>query len=76
MNLVTKRAITYRCDNDSSDMDEAKAKEIKDFPNYTITKEEKKQKVKKSKGEIIDEYWNYTITEELCDPEAQSIVAI
>ena len=66
MKYTIKKSFTYRCDN-LSDMDEALDEVIKNNAGFTVIKQEKKLKQKKSKGEVVDEYWLYTVTIDILD---------
>ena len=67
MTVLKKKVLTYNIDEEveADDLVE-KAKQDHD---YKVTKTEKKIKVVKSKGEIIDIYWILTITQEYIDIE-------
>ena len=64
--FIKSNSFTFRCDTEL-EMDSAKEKIITENPGYTVVKEKKDFKTKKSKGEIIDEFWLYTITVDLMD---------
>lgn len=67
MTVLKKKVLTYNIDEEveADDLVE-KAKQDHD---YKITKTEKKLKVVKSKGQVIDQYYIISITQELIDIE-------
>lgn len=64
--FIKQKTFVFRCDTES-EMDSAKEKTINENPGYTVIKEKKDYKTKKSKGEIIDEFWLYAITVDLME---------
>ncbi len=66
MYFITKRAVTYFCDQES-DMDSVLKEFCEHNGGFEITKQEKKLKTKKSKGEIVEQHWEYTITAEIIE---------
>ncbi len=64
--FIKQKTFVFRCDTES-EMDSAKEKTINENPGYTVIKEKKDYKTKKSKGEIIDEFWLYSITVDLME---------
>lgn len=67
MTVLKKKVLTYNIDEEveADDLVE-KAKQDHD---YKITKTEKKLKVVKSKGQVIDQYYIISITQEYIDIE-------
>lgn len=65
MTVLKKKVLTYNIDEEveADDLVE-KAKQDHD---YKITKTEKKLKVVKSKGQVIDQYYIISITQELIE---------
>lgn len=58
---TVKKTITFHCDTEE-EMDSALDKVLKENSTFELTRQEKKVKVKKSKGEVIDSYFIYTVT--------------
>lgn len=66
MFYTKQKTIVYRCDNES-DMEDARERALAENSNFTVIKEKKDYKTKKSKGEIVDEFWLYAITLDLME---------
>lgn len=66
MFYTKQKTIVFRCDAES-DMDEARERALADNPGFTVVKEKKDYKTKKSKGEIVDEFWLYAVTVDLME---------
>lgn len=64
--FIKQKTFVFRCDTES-EMDDAKEKVIHENPGYTVIKEKKDYKTKKSKGEIVDEFWLYSVTVDLME---------
>ena len=63
---IKQKSFTFRCETESA-MEQAREQAIAQNPGFSIIKEKKDYKTKKSKGEIIDEYWLYTVTFDLLE---------
>lgn len=66
MYYTKQKTIVFHCDAEN-DMEEARQKACADNPSFTVIKEKKDYKTKKSKGEIVDEFWLYSITLDLME---------
>lgn len=66
MFYIKQKAFTFKCDSEP-DMLEAREKVLNENAGFSIIKEKKDFKTKKSKGEIIDEFWLYTVTVDLLE---------
>lgn len=61
MYYIRQKTFTYRCDAEA-DMDSVREKVCHENPGFSVVKEKKDYKTKKSKGEIVDEFWLYSVT--------------
>lgn len=66
MYYTKQKTIVFRCDSES-DMEDARNKACEANPSFTVIKEKKDYKTKKSKGEIVDEFWLYAVTLDLME---------
>lgn len=66
MYYTKQKTIVFRCDSEA-DMEDARTKACQDNPSFTVIKEKKDYKTKKSKGEIVDEFWLYAVTLDLME---------